>query len=47
MLGWKNAAHYYKRIKESINRWLGVSLYYDNAWREKGNESWGSEASPN
>lgn len=44
MLGWKNAAHYYKRIKESINRWLGVSLYYDNAWREKGTQSWGSEA---
>ncbi|MFC7339523.1 replication initiator protein A [Haloferula chungangensis] len=44
MLGWKNAAHYYKRIKESINRWLGVSLYYDNAWREKGKQSWGSEA---
>ena len=44
MLGWKNAAHYYKRIKESINRWLGVSLYYDNAWRDKDKESWGSEA---
>ena len=44
MLGWKNAAHYYKRIKESINRWLGVSLYYDNAWREKEKQNWGSEA---
>ena len=43
MLGWKDSGHYFKRIKESIERWLGVSLYYDNSWREKGAESWNSE----
>jgi Replication initiator protein A len=44
VLGWKNDDYYYKRIRESINRWLGVSLYYDNAWREKDKQSWDSEA---
>jgi Replication initiator protein A len=44
VLGWKNDDYYYKRIRESINRWLGVSLYYDNAWREKNKQNWDSEA---
>ena len=43
MLGWKDSGHYFKRIKESIERWLGVSLYYDNSWREKDINAWSSE----
>jgi hypothetical protein len=42
VLGWNNDDYYYKRIKESINRWLGVTLYYDNAWRDKGAAEWKS-----
>jgi hypothetical protein len=42
VLGWSNQEYYYDRIKESINRWLGVSLYYDNAWRDKGAGTWKS-----
>ncbi|HIL71103.1 MAG TPA: hypothetical protein EYG38_14800, partial [Verrucomicrobia bacterium] len=42
VLGWSNQEYYYDRIKESINRWLGVSFYYDNTWRDKGEGTWES-----
>jgi hypothetical protein len=28
------------QLKESINRWLGVTLYYENAWRDKKTGQW-------
>ncbi|MCB1099219.1 MAG: replication initiator protein A [Verrucomicrobiae bacterium] len=40
VLGWSNDDYYYQRIKESVNRWLGVTLYYENAWRDKGSADW-------
>jgi hypothetical protein len=35
VLGWSINTNNYRRLKESINRWMGVTLYYENAWREK------------
>ncbi len=43
ILGWNHDDYYYRRIKESINRWLGVTLYYENAWRDKGTQKWVSD----
>src|SRR3954454_3044578 len=34
LLGWPDDGRSYNRIKEAINRWAGVTLYYDNAWRK-------------
>lgn len=42
VLGWSNQEYYYDRIKESINRWLGVTLYYQSAWRDKDDQEWKS-----
>ncbi len=33
ILGWSINTNNYRRLKESINRWMGVTLYYENAWR--------------
>jgi Replication initiator protein A len=32
LLGWRDCGENYGRIEESLNRWLGVSLYYEKAW---------------
>ena len=33
ILGWSVNTNNYRRLKESIHRWMGVTLYYENAWR--------------
>jgi Replication initiator protein A len=40
ILGWSISTNNYRRLKESINRWLGVTLYYENAWRDKKTGQW-------
>ena len=40
LLGWKDVGKNYRRIEESLNRWLGVSLYYDKAWWDKDTNEW-------
>lgn len=40
ILGWKVSTYNYKRIREAIDRWLGVTLYYENAWRDKKTGQW-------
>jgi hypothetical protein len=40
LLGWKDVGKNYRRIEESLNRWLGVSLYYDKAWWDKDTKEW-------
>ena len=40
VLGWSISTNNYRRLKESINRWLGVTLYYENAWRDKKTGQW-------
>jgi hypothetical protein len=32
LLGWPDRGHYYQRLDESLNRWIGVTLYYEKAW---------------
>lgn len=40
ILGWQPTSYNYKRIREAINRWSGVTLYYENAWRDKKTGEW-------
>ena len=40
ILGWSVSTYNYRRIREAINRWVGVTLYYDNAWRDKATGKW-------
>ena len=35
LLGWGDRGDSYDRIEESLNRWMGVTLYYDKAWWDK------------
>lgn len=32
VLRWPDRGHYYKRLTESLNRWVGVTLVYKRAW---------------
>ena len=43
LLGWPDDGRSYRRIDESIKRWTGVTLYYDNAWWNKETGTWVSE----
>jgi len=40
ILGWKHTTYSYKRIEESLNRWLGVTLLYKNAWWLPKQKAW-------
>jgi replication initiator protein A len=40
ILGWSINTNNYRRLKESVNRWMGVTLYYENAWRDKRTGQW-------
>ncbi|MES2704976.1 MAG: replication initiator protein A [Verrucomicrobiota bacterium] len=40
VLRWPPTTKNYHRIHDALNRWLGVSLYYDNAWRDKSTGQW-------
>jgi len=43
VLGWRKDTKNYRRIEESLNRWIGVTLYYQNAWRDKSRRRWVDE----
>jgi len=32
LLGWPGDGPHYQRLDESLNRWVGVTLYYDGCW---------------
>ena len=32
LLGWPDQTLYYRRLSESLRRWVGVTLYYDGCW---------------
>lgn len=32
ILGWPDESKYYRRLDESLNRWVGVTLHYQNSW---------------
>lgn len=43
LLNWSDESRSYKRVEQSLKRWLGVTLYYDKAWWSKEEQSWVSE----
>ena len=43
LLGWSDDGVNYRRIEESLKRWMGVTLYYDKAWWNKDAQAWVSE----
>lgn len=40
ILGWRLEGKSYRRLDESLRRWLGVTLYYDKAWWDKSAKCW-------
>ena len=32
LLGWPDRGAYYQRLEDSLHRWVGVTLRYDEAW---------------
>jgi hypothetical protein len=42
-LGWRHEGKSYNRLETSLRRWLGVTLFYENAWWDKGAQSWVDE----
>ena len=44
LLGWSGDAKDYRRIEESLNRWMGVTLYYKKAWWSKEEQCWVDES---
>lgn len=42
ILGWSDSTKNYRRLEEALKRWIGVTLYYENAWRDKGSGEWKS-----
>ncbi|HTU91030.1 MAG TPA: replication initiator protein A [Gemmataceae bacterium] len=44
ILGWPDEGRYYHRLSESLYRWLGVTVRYDNCWWDADKERYGTEA---
>jgi len=40
LLGWGDSGASYERIEEALNRWVGVTLFYDKAWWDKDEKTW-------
>ena len=43
LLGWRDEGKSYRRLSESLRRWLGVTLYYENAWWKNDAKAWVDE----
>jgi hypothetical protein len=43
LLGWPQSGASYKRIEESLNRWVSITLMYENAWWDNAAKSWVDE----
>jgi hypothetical protein len=39
-LGWPDSGASYKRLATSLERWLGISLVYENSWWDKRQQAW-------
>ncbi len=40
LLGWSDDTKSYRRLEQSLNRWMGVTLYYQNAWWNRARKAW-------
>ena len=40
LLGWRDEGRSYRRLNQSLKRWLGVTLYYENAWWDRERKRW-------
>ena len=40
LLGWSDSGQSYQRIDQSLHRWLGVTLIYENAWWDRQQRAW-------
>jgi hypothetical protein len=40
LLGWREEGKSYTRVRTSLKRWLGVTLFYENAWWDKCHKRW-------
>lgn len=43
LLNWTDGTRNYDRLEESLNRWLGVTLYYEKSWWSKEEQTWVNE----
>src|SRR5712691_24001 len=43
LLNWSDDTRNYNRLEQSLNRWLGVTLYYDKSWWSKEEQTWVNE----
>lgn len=43
ILGWENNGWNYRRILQALDRWIGVTLKYENAWWDRENKRWTNE----
>jgi hypothetical protein len=43
LLRWPVNGQSYDRIDQALNRWIGVTLYYQNAWRDRETNQWVDE----
>lgn len=43
ILGWRDDSKSYARVEASLNRWTGVTLYYNKAWWNKERKCWHNE----
>ena len=43
LLGWRDEGKNYERLEKSLNRWIGVTLYYKSAWWSKEDKCWVDE----
>jgi len=43
LLDWTDESKSYGRIEKSLNRWVGVTLYYQNAWWDRADACWVDE----
>lgn len=44
LLGWNDSSKSYKRIEEALNRWISITLFYDNAWWSILEKCWVNES---
>lgn len=43
LLSWREESKSYRRMEDSLNRWAGITLRYQNAWWNKAGQCWMNE----